>query len=95
MAFVAPVTQYEYVQYGNRTVYSEKRKQQMQHVKSIHPIFSIVLRHASREEDGNVQREPSSKRNPSLFSNNQPFVSPKPIRAPLITGKGMLLDEMI
>ncbi|MFS0782836.1 hypothetical protein [Bacillus sp. 1P06AnD] len=97
MAFVIPVTQYEYVQYGNRTAYIEERKKQMQHVKGLQPVFRIVLDHAgekNEEEDLHEEAYTSSKLSrPSEKAGYQ--LNSKPVKAPRITGKGMLLDEMI
>lgn len=93
MGYIAPVTPFQYIQYGNRVAYTEERKEASQPVKGTKPVFHVLL-HAKKEEqleDLNRQEyENASRSFKKPVYHEQKFVS-----VPRITGKGLLLDHMI
>lgn len=93
MGYVAPVTPFQYIQYGNRVAYSEERKRTFQPVKGTRPIFPAILHAKSEEEPSDMNKEEFVFTN-SKYKNARVFLEQKLVSAPGITGKGMLLDQI-
>ena len=97
VGYIAPVNQFQYIQYGNRVGNREKNKDtSFKPVKETSPAFAIQLKNKTEEYENEIQteRNTSEKRgNPSRpYSGYQ---ESNAVRAPGITGKGLLLDQII
>jgi hypothetical protein len=55
MGYILPVTQYEYIQYANRTVTVEKQPQKL--VQGVQPIRPVTFMQELEKETGNVERD--------------------------------------
>ncbi len=97
VGYIAPVNQFQYIQYGNRVGNREQNKDtSFKPVKETSPAFAIQLKNKTEEYENEIQTERNNsenKGNPSrTYSGYQEFNA---VRAPGITGKGLLLDRII
>ena len=97
VGYIAPVNQFQYVQYGNRVGIREQNKDtSFKPVKETTPAFAIQLKNKTEEYGNGIQTERNTaetKGNPSRsYSGYQDSTA---VRAPRITGKGLLLDQII
>ena len=64
MGYISPITQYEYIQYTNRTIEAEKVSKNM--ISRFKPVQPIKFQHKSEEHDEN---------NRDIYSNDYQFSS--------------------
>ncbi len=94
MGYIMPVDHFQYVQYGNRVAFKEENKQAFQPIEGTKPIFPVLLQtrtEEKQEEDHSEYQSYASKRQSAAYAPPRTRM----VSAPSITGKGMLLDQLV
>ncbi|MDQ0217460.1 hypothetical protein ELQ35_07015 [Peribacillus cavernae] len=99
MGYIIPITQFEYIQYANRTVNAEKQSQKL--IEGLKPVVPIPFIQelgqeiAEVEKDEAIQLSKLSKTIPAFYmAQSSRSAIPEHIVAE-ITGKGRYFNETI
>ena len=93
MGYIMPVDHFQYVQYGNRVAFKEENKQAFQPIEGAKPIFPVLLqaRTEEKQEEDPGEQSYATKRQSAAYAPPRTSM----VSAPSITGKGMLLDQLV
>lgn len=98
MGYIAPVTQFEYIQYANRTVEAERKPRIVDGTTPIQPIrFDQVLEDETKRSEKfdqvtNMNKESASRA--GMFKNHLVMRAQEEIKVEM-TGKGGYVNEMV
>lgn len=98
MGYIAPVTQFEYIQYANRTVEAEKKPRIVDGTTPIQPIrFDQVLEDETKRSekfDQVINRNQDRLTSPGMYKNHLVMRAKDQLTVE-ITGKGGYVNAMI
>lgn len=98
MGYIAPVTQFEYIQYANRTVEAEKKPRIVDGTTAIQPIrFDQVLEDETKRSekfDQVINRSQDKSTGPGMYKNHLVIRAKEKLTVE-ITGKGGYVNAMI
>lgn len=98
MGYIAPVTQFEYIQYANRTVEAERKPRIVDGTTPIQPIrFDQVLEDETKRSEKfdqvtNMNQERASR--VGMYKNHLVMRAQEEIKVEM-TGKGGYVNEMV
>lgn len=98
MGYIAPVTQFEYIQYANRTVEAERKPRIVDGTTPIQPIrFDQVLEDETKRSEKfdqvtNMNQERASRA--GMYKNHLVMRAQEEIKVEM-TGKGGYVNEMV
>lgn len=98
MGYIAPVTQFEYIQYANRTVEAEKKPRIVDGTTPIQPIlFDQVLEDETKRSekfDQVINKNQDRLTSPGMYKNHLVMRAKDKLTVE-ITGKGGYVNAMI